>query len=78
MFRYLFRKPLAKTYRVLYTAGTGHFFLSVEVVKVAEEFIEAMVRRQVLVTISEVVLAELSRCVAVFFQQTGDRRVFFL
>jgi hypothetical protein len=44
------------------------------VVQVAEEFIEAMHARKVLVQVAEVVLAELTRGVAHRFQHRGDGR----
>jgi hypothetical protein len=53
-------------------------FLGVEVIEIAEELIEAVVRRQMLVEIAEVVLAELPGCVALCFQQCGDGGVLFL
>ena len=53
-------------------------FLGVEVIEVAEEFIEAVDCRQVLVQVAEVVLAELTGRVTLRLQQLGDRRVFCL
>ncbi len=55
--------------------GVFRFFLGVEVVKVAEELIEAMCGRQELVLVPEVVLAELPRRVAERFEQLGDGRI---
>ena len=49
--------------------------LRVEVVEVAVELVEAVHRRQELVPVAEVVLAELARRVAVVLQQLGDGRV---
>ena len=49
--------------------------LGVEVVEVAEELVEAVDRRQVLVAVADVVLAELAGRVAVLLEQVGDRRV---
>ena len=49
--------------------------LGVEVVEVAEELVEPVHRRQVLVAVAEVVLAELAGHVAVVLQQVGDGRV---
>ena len=51
-------------------------FLGVQVVEVAEELVEAVVGRQVLVVVAEVVLAELAGGVALGLEQTGDGRVF--
>jgi hypothetical protein len=45
------------------------------VVEVPEELVESVHRRQMLVLVAEVVLAELSGGVALRLQQTGDRRV---
>jgi hypothetical protein len=45
------------------------------VVEVAEELVEAVRRREVLVEVAEMVLAELPRRVTQRLQQIGDRRV---
>ena len=50
-------------------------FFGVEVIEIAEEFIEAMNRRQVLVKVAEVVLAELTGGVTLRLQQLCDGRV---
>ena len=52
------------------------FLLGVEVIEVAEELVKAVHRRQVLVHVPEVVLAELARRVAERLEQFGDRRIF--
>ena len=44
-------------------------------VEVAEELVEAVRGRKMLVTIAEVVLAELARYVPMWFEQLGDGRV---
>ena len=49
--------------------------LGVEVVEVAEELVEPVLRRQVLVQVAEVVLAELPRRVAERLEELGDRRI---
>ena len=49
--------------------------LGVQVVQVAEELVEAVHRREELVAVAEVVLAELAGRVAVVLQELGDRRV---
>ena len=49
--------------------------LRVEVVEVAEELVEAVDGRQVLVQVAEVVLAELAGGIAVGLEQLGDRHV---
>ena len=50
----------------------------VQVIEIAVELVEAMVRRQMLVTIAQVVLAELARGIAASLEQAGDSRVFLL
>ena len=54
------------------------FLLGIEVVQVAEEFVEAVVGRQHVVAVTEMVLAELSGHVALRFEQCGNGRIFFL
>jgi hypothetical protein len=49
--------------------------LGVQVVQVAEELVEAVHRRQMLVAVAEVVLAELAGAVAERLQRLGDRDV---
>src|SRR3990170_5005531 len=49
-------------------------FLSVEVVEIAEELVEPMHRRQMLVAVAEVVLAELAGRVTLLLEQVGDCR----
>ena len=49
--------------------------LGVEVVEIAEELVEAMYRRQILVAVAEMVLAELAGGIAERLEQFGDRRV---
>lgn len=50
-------------------------FLGVEVVEVAEELVEPVHRRQELVPVAEVILAELAGGIAEWFEQLRDRRV---
>lgn len=56
--------------------GIFWFFLCVQVVQIAEEFIKAVVGRQELVAVPEVVLAELSSYVALGLECSGDRGIF--
>ena len=49
--------------------------LRVEVVEVAEELVEAVHRRQVLVAVAQVVLPELAGRVPLLLQKVGDRRI---
>ena len=51
------------------------FFLGIEVIQVAEELIEAVHRRQMLILVAEVVLAELAGAVAEGLEQAGDGRI---
>ena len=55
-------------------AQLGLFF-GVQVIEVAEEFVEAMHRRQMLVTVAKVVLAELAGAIALAFHDAGNGRV---
>src|SRR6516225_1098982 len=48
--------------------------LGVEVIKVSKEFIEAVVGRQMLVVIAEMIFAELACGVALSLQSVRDRR----
>ena len=52
------------------------FFLGIEVIKVAEKFIKALVRGQVLIPVAEMVLAELAGAVAQGLEQAGDGGIF--
>ncbi len=53
-------------------------FLGVQMIEVAEELVEAVVRRQMLVEVAEVVLAELPGRVALFLEKRSDGSVLFL
>ena len=53
------------------------FVLGVKMIKIAEKFIEAMHRRQMLVAVAEIVLAELAAGIALRLEQFGKRRVLF-
>ena len=55
------RAPLGLERRVLRIVGQFRLFLGVEVIEVAEELVEAVDRRQRLVAVADVVLAELAR-----------------
>ena len=61
--------------RVLRVVRVLRLLLGVEVVEVAEELVEAVRRRQELVPVAEVVLAELPGHVAERLQEIGDGRV---
>jgi hypothetical protein len=53
-------------------------FLGVEVVEVAVELVEAVDRREELIAVAQVVLADLCGGVAERLEQVGDRRIFLL
>ena len=61
--------------RILEVVLVLELFLGVEVVERAEELVEPMRRRQGLVGVAEVVLAELRGHVALLLEQFGDRHV---
>ena len=58
--------------RVLRVVGILRLFLGVEVIEVAEELVEAVHGRQVLVAVAEMVLAELPGRVAEGLHEIGD------
>ena len=60
---------------ILGIVGELRLLLGVQVIEVAEELVEAVHGRQVLVAIAEVVLAELAGRVAERLEQLGDGRV---
>ena len=66
---------LARNAAILRVVGILRLLLRIEVVEVAEEFVEAMHRRQVLVAVAEMILAELASRVALRLEQLGERRV---
>ena len=53
------------------------FLLGVEVVEIAEELVKAVVRRQHLVQVAQMILAVLRGHVALVLQQPGDGRVLY-
>ena len=69
------RAELLLERRALRVVGVLRLLLGVQVVEVAEELLEAVVGRQHLVAVAEVVLAELAGDVAERAEQPGDRRV---
>src|SRR5215472_1791523 len=62
--------------RVFWVVVILRFFLSVEVIEIAEELVEAVDRRQELVSVSKMVLAELPGCVPELFQKLRDGGIF--
>ena len=72
------RPKLCEECRALRVVGIFRFLVRVQVVEVAEEFVEAVNRGQKLVTVAEMVLTELAGGVAERLQQFGNRHVFLL
>ena len=70
------RPELLLELRILRIVGILGLLFGVEVIEVAEEFVEAVHRRQEFVLVAEMVLAELAGGVAQRLEQFGDRRVF--
>jgi hypothetical protein len=70
------RSKLLLEFRILGIVRQFRLFLGVEVIEIAEKFIEAVHTRQIFVAIAQVVLAELTGGVAERLQQFGDRRIF--
>ena len=61
--------------RVLRVVGVLRLLLGVEVIEIAEELVEAVHRRQMLVAVAKVVLAELAGGVAEILEELPDGRV---
>src|SRR5262249_55637358 len=68
------RSELLFELRILRIEIAFWLFLSVEVIEIAEELVEAMISRQMVVVIAEMVLAELAGRISLSFQDVGDRR----
>ena len=64
--------------RILRVVGVLRLLLRVQVIKIAEELVEAVNRRDKLIAIAEVVFSELAGRVALRLEQLGERRVFLL
>ena len=71
------RSELLLELRVLRIVRVLGFLLGVEVVEVAEELVKAVVGRQHLVQVAQMILAVLRGHVALFLQQPGDGRVLY-
>ena len=69
------RAELGEVGRVLRIVRQFRLFLGVEVIEVAEELVEAVHRRQRLVAVADVVLAELAGGVAEVLEQAADRGI---
>ena len=72
------RAELFLEFRILGVIREFRFFFGVQVIKIAEEFIEPVHGRKELVPIAEMVLAELSGRIPERLQQFGYGRVFLL
>ncbi len=72
------RPELLLEFGILRIVRILRFLLGVQVIEIAEEFVEAVHGRQELVAVAEVVLAELAADVALRFEQFGDGRIFGL
>src|SRR5262249_53956910 len=64
--------------RILRIVRQLRLFFGIEVIEIAEKDIEAMHRRQVLIAVAKVILAELPGGITEGFEQLGDRRILFL
>ena len=53
------------------------FFFSIEVIEVAEKLVETVIGRQHIVSITEVVLAELTGNIALRLEQSSNGRIFY-
>ena len=53
-------------------------FFRIQVIKVAKELVEAVICRQELVEVTQVVLAELTSHITKRLEQFSDGRIFFL
>ena len=73
-------KAFAKVRKVLRIRVVGQlrFLLGVQMIEVAEKLVETVGRRQELVQVAQVVLAELTGGVTERFEQLGNGRVFCL
>ena len=69
------RTELLAESRVLRVVGILRLLLGIEVIEVAEELVEAVHRRQMLVAVAEMVLAELAGGVAERLHDVGDARI---
>src|SRR5262249_27050729 len=69
------RAELLFELRVLGIVGILRLLFGVEVVKIAEEFVEAMDSRQKLVAIAEVILAELAADITLWLEELSDGRI---
>ncbi len=68
------RAELLSKLRVLRVVVGLRLLLGVQVIEIAEELVEAVLGRQVLVAVAEMVLAELAAGVALVLEQVGDGR----
>jgi hypothetical protein len=77
----IYGNPKEEAYYFKFTEDVAHqpgLLLRVQVVKIAEELVEAVYRREHVVAVAEVVLAELSGGVTQRFEQLSECRIFLL
>src|SRR5262249_36015785 len=74
-FQHSARTELFAKIRVLWIVRILRLFLGVKMVQVAEELIEAVHRRQVLITVAKMVLAELPCRITEVLEELGNGRV---
>ena len=74
-FQHAARAELREIGRVLRVIRQFRLFLGVEMIEIAEELVEAVHGRQRLVSITDMILAELPRGVAEVLEQAADRRI---
>ena len=72
------RTVLGAKRRVLRVVGKLRLLFGVQVIQVAVELVESVNRRQELVAVAKMVLAELAGRVTERLEQLGDRRIFLL
>src|SRR5262245_5977 len=72
------RSELLLEFRILRIVFALRLLFGIQVIEIAEEFVEAVCSRQKLIAIAQMVLAELSRCVTEGFKQFSDGWIFRL
>jgi len=72
------RTELGAEFGVLWIIGVLGFFFGIEVIEIAEEFVEAMHGWQIFVAVAKVVFAELTGGIAERLERFSDGYVFWL
>jgi hypothetical protein len=75
--QYAARAEFRAKFGILGIIRVLRLLLGIEVVEVAEELVEAVYGRQMLVAIAEMILAELAGGVALRLEQLGECRILF-